>query len=96
MHLEKQEEEEMVLNMTRLREVMEGTRVMNPTQGGSTKDVLREYIGQLSCDTLVRLYRRYWPDFVLFQYEVGEMMSWGEGGQGCQQALSWEEEEYVK
>ena len=48
MHLEKQEEEEMVLNMTRLREVMEGTRVMNPTQGGRTKGVLREYIGQLS------------------------------------------------
>ena len=92
MHLEKQEEEEMVLNLTRLREVMEGTRVMNPTQGGRTKDVVREYIGQLSCDTLARLYSRYWPDFVLFQYEVGEMMAWGEGGQGCQWPLGWEEE----
>ena len=83
MHLENKGEEEAVLNMTGLMEVTDGSRVMNPTQGGRSSDLVKEYMGQLSCRTLRRLHERYWPDFLLFQYEVGEVLGWGEGGKGC-------------
>ena len=84
MHLENEGEEEAVLNMTGLRrQVVGGSRVMNPTQGGRLRDLVKEYIGQLSCDTLANLYERYWPDFVMFQYDMGEVFRWGEGGKGC-------------
>ena len=84
MHLENKGEEEAVLNMTGLMEVTEGARVMNPTQGGRSSDLVKEYMGQLSCSTLHRLYERYWPDFLLFQYEMREVFRWGERGKGCQ------------
>ena len=83
MHLENEGEEEAVLNMTGLRQVVGGSRVMNPTQGGRSRDLVKEYIGQLSCDTLADLYERYWPDFVMFQYDMGEVARWGEGAKGC-------------
>ena len=83
MHLENEGEEEAVLNMTGLSQVMDGPRVMNPTQGGRSREVVKEYIGQLSCETLADLYGRYWPDFVMFQYDMGEVFKWGEGGRGC-------------
>ena len=83
-HLENAGEEEYVLNITGLSQVSEGARVMNPTQGGRSRDFVKEFIGQLSCDTLASLYKRYWPDLVLFQYDMGDVFRWGEGGKGCE------------
>ena len=72
--LDKEGEEEEVLNITGLSQVTNGSRVMNPTKGGGSVKVVKEYLSQLSCSTLVSLYERYWPDFVLFNYTMGEVV----------------------
>ena len=84
-HLENKEEEDLVLNMTGLAEMVGGVRTVNPTSGGSSSGVLREFISLLSCHNLVRLRDRYWPDLLLFQYDISEMFQWTRGGKpgGC-------------
>ena len=81
-HLDNEGEEEAVLNMTGLRQVVDGSRVMNPTKGGSSTDVVKEYLSQLSCSSVAALYQRYWPDFVFFKYSLGEV---GIGGNNCRE-----------
>ena len=76
-------EEEAVLKLTNLTDISEGPVIMNPTKGGSSDTLINKYLGQLSCDTLLRLYKRFLPDFVLFNYDIVAMLSWAEGGKGC-------------
>ena len=68
-----------------LAEVVGGVRTVNPTSGGSSSGVLRMFISLLSCHDLVRLRDRYWPDLLLFQYNISEMFQWTRGGKpgGC-------------
>ena len=73
-HLDKEGEEEVVMNMTGLSKVVNTSRVMNPTKGGQSVKVVKEYLSQLSQDTLVSLYERYWPDFRLFGYTMAEVL----------------------
>ena len=65
--------------MTNLMEFSNGSIVMNPTKGGSSDDLVREYLGQLSCAAVLGLYQRYRPDFVLFKYQIVDMMGWVDG-----------------
>ena len=66
-------EEKAVLNMTGLIQVSDVSRVMNPTQGGSSAGMVKEYLSQLLCTTIAALYQRYWPDFMLFQYTLADV-----------------------
>ena len=72
-----------MLEMTNLMEFSKGSIVMNPTKGGSSDDLVRPYLGQLSCQAVHGLYLRYLPDFVLFKYQMANMIGWGVGGRGC-------------
>ena len=76
-----------MLEMTKLLELSNGSIVMNPTQGGSSDDLVMQYLGQLSCAAVSALYKRYLPDFVLFQYQIEGMMDWVDRGRGCEQKL---------
>ena len=67
-HLENKQEAELVLNMTGLGGVVGGNHLRNPTPGGESRAVLERYLGELSCEQLHRLDRRYRPDLTLFQY----------------------------
>ena len=71
--MENKGEEEAVLNMTGLIHVSDVSRVMNPTKGGSSAGMVKEYLSQLSCSTIAALYQRYWPDFILFQYTLADV-----------------------
>ena len=82
-HLENKEEEDLVLRLTGLSDITGGVKTMNPTSGGKTTNVLKEYISQLKCNQLIGLQRRYWSDLILFQYNMDSMFEWGNGGKGC-------------
>ena len=71
--MENKGEEEAVLNMTGLIHVSDVSRVMNPTKGGSSAGMVKEYLSKLSCSTIAALYQRYWPDFILFQYTLADV-----------------------
>jgi len=77
-HLEKDGEESWVLKKTDLSQVVGNTtRLMNPTSGGrsSESEVLETYLGMLDCDTVKRLFDRYYGDFVLFDYSLEEVLT---------------------
>ena len=71
--MENKGEEEAVLNMTGLIHVSDVSRVMNPTKGGSSAGMVKEYLSQLLCRTIAPLSQRYWPDFILFQYTLADV-----------------------
>ena len=81
--MENHQEAELVLNMTGLAEVVGGNHLKNPTRGGNSREVLERYIGDLTCDQLHRLHRRYQPDLTLFQYGMETIYPWAESGRGC-------------
>ena len=81
--MEDWQEENLVLKMTGLAEVVGGNHLKNPTSGGNSTAVLQEYLGQLSCEQLSGLYRRYFPDFTFFQYTMDNIYPWAQGGRGC-------------
>ena len=81
--MENKEEEDLVLRITGLSDITGGVKTMNPTSGGKTTNVLKEYISQLKCNQLIGLQRRYWSDLILFQYNMDSMFEWGNGGKGC-------------
>jgi len=60
-----------------LQVVGKTTRIMNPTSGGrsSESEVLETYLGMLDCDTVKRLFDRYYADFLLFNYSLEEVLS---------------------
>ena len=56
---------------------------MNPSKGGSSDILVGHYLRELSCHTVLRLYRRLLPDFALFNYDIESLLHWVEGGRGC-------------
>ena len=83
-HLEKEKEEEAVLNITGLQKLVPSTRWMNPTRGGASEKYIEEFARNLSCDSLKGLYQRYWPDLLLFQYSMDKIFEFGDEGKGCE------------
>ena len=59
-------------------------RIYNPTAGGRTGEVaLQTSVGQLRCEEVVGLHRRYLPDFTLFQYDIQHTLQMANNGRGC-------------
>ena len=72
-----------MLERTNIREFTNSSIVMNPTKGGSSDDLLEQYLGELSSQVVYQIYQRYLHDFVLFDYSILGMMPWVDGGRGC-------------
>ena len=72
-----------MLEMNNITEFTNSSIVMNPTKGGSSDDLVEQYLGELSCDVVYQIYKRYLPDFVFFDYSIWGMMHWVDGGRGC-------------
>ena len=59
-------------------------RVVNPTLGGSSDDLVKPYLSQLTCKAVMGLLQRYWPDFMLFNYTLNGWLDWVDHGRGCE------------
>ena len=46
----------------------------NPTQGGSSADLVTDFMGELECDMVEDLYQIYWPDFLLFNFSMNSVL----------------------
>ena len=46
----------------------------NPTKGGSSADLVTDFMRELECDMVEDLYRIYWPDFLLFNFTMSSVL----------------------
>ena len=76
MDLDREGEMEDMLELTGLARHLEWEveSVRNPTTGGSSADVVTDYVGSLDCDLLEDLYQIYWPDFLLFNFTMASVL----------------------
>ena len=74
--LDREGEMQDMLELTGLAKHLEWEMEMvrNPTKGGSSADVVTDYMGSLDCDLLDDLYQIYWPDFLLFNFTMASVL----------------------
>ena len=71
-HMDKEGEMRRMLDLTGMSQYLDWQLDMlrNPTQGGSSADVVTDFMGELECDMVEDLYQIYWPDFLLFNFTM--------------------------
>ena len=69
--------------MTGLDPTIYSSNKKHITKGGESGEKIYEFARNLSCDSLTRIHDRYWPDFLFFQYDMNDIMEWGDSGRGC-------------
>ena len=76
MDLDREGEVQHMLQLTGLAKHTEWQMEMvrNPTKGGSSADLVTDYMGSLDCDLLEDLYQIYWPDFLLFNFTMASVL----------------------
>ena len=76
MDLDREGEFQHMLQLTGLAKHTERQMEMvrNPTKGGSSADLVTDYMGSLDCDLLEDLYQIYWPDFLLFNFTMASVL----------------------